>query len=134
MLLLNGIGLAVMFTILLVTANTMSMAIRERRTEIGVLKTLGFPAGLVLRLVIGEALVIGVVGGAIGLALAQFATQLLVKAPMIGALLKSAVNVGLSLRIAALGMAIAVLLGLAAGFIPAVVAYRARITDLLRQA
>ena len=40
-LLLNGIGLAVTFTILLVTANTMSMAVRERRTEIAVLKTLG---------------------------------------------------------------------------------------------
>ena len=37
--LVNGIGLAVCFTILLVTANTMSMAVRERRTEIAVLKT-----------------------------------------------------------------------------------------------
>ena len=43
-LLLNAIGLAVTFTILLVTANTMSMAVRERRTEIAVLKTLGFTA------------------------------------------------------------------------------------------
>ena len=46
-LLLNGIGMAVMFTLLLVTANTVSMAVRERR-EIGVLKTLGFSGGLVL--------------------------------------------------------------------------------------
>ena len=44
------IGLAVAFTILLVTANTMSMAVRERRTEIAVLKTLGFSGGLVLTL------------------------------------------------------------------------------------
>ena len=42
-LILNAIGMAVAFTILLVTANTMSMAIRERRTEIAVLKTLGYP-------------------------------------------------------------------------------------------
>src|SRR5260221_8242540 len=42
--LLNFIGLAVAFTILLVTANTMSMAVRERRKEIAVLKTLGFPS------------------------------------------------------------------------------------------
>jgi ABC-type lipoprotein release transport system permease subunit len=49
--LLNTIGMAVAFTILLVTANTMSMAVRERRTEIAVLKTLGFSGGLVMALV-----------------------------------------------------------------------------------
>ncbi len=48
-LLLNGIGLAVAFTILLVTANTMSIAVRERQQEIGVLKTLGFPAAWLWR-------------------------------------------------------------------------------------
>ena len=133
-LLLNGIGLTVMFTILLVTANTMSMAIRERRTEIGVLKTLGFPAGLVLRLVIAEAVGIGALGGAVGLVLAQFATKVFVKMPMIGDLLKRVANVGLPVSIAALGMTIAVALGLAAGLLPALLAYRARITDLLRQA
>jgi hypothetical protein len=47
-LLLNGIGLAVAFTILLVSRNTMSMAVRERRTEIGVLKTLGFSSAQVM--------------------------------------------------------------------------------------
>ena len=62
-LLLNGIGLAVTFTILLVTANTMSMAVRERRTEIAVLKTLGFSSGLVMALVLAEAAVLGVLGG-----------------------------------------------------------------------
>lgn len=133
-LLLNGIGLTVMFTILLVTANTMSMAIRERRREIGVLKTLGFPAGLVLRLVIGEAVTIGAIGGAIGLVLAEFATRLFVRVPMIGDLLKSAANLGLPLSIAALGIGIAAFLGLAAGLVPALLAYRSRITDLLRKA
>ena len=68
-MLLNGIGLAVTFTILLVTANTMSMAVRERRTEIAVLKTLGFPGRLVLVLIIAEAVVLGVLGGAIGIVL-----------------------------------------------------------------
>ena len=58
-LLLNGIGLAVTFTILLVVANTMSMAVRERRKEIGVLKTLGFTSGQVMGLVVAESLLIG---------------------------------------------------------------------------
>ena len=54
--LVNAIGLGVCFTILLVTANTMSMAVRERRTEIAVLKTLGFRGGQVMGLVVAEAL------------------------------------------------------------------------------
>ena len=66
-LLLNGIGLAVAFTILLVTANTMSIAVRERQQEIGVLKTLGFSSGLVMTLILSEALLIGALGGAVGL-------------------------------------------------------------------
>src|SRR5207237_6279174 len=68
-LLLNSIGLAVIFTILLVTANTMSMAVRERRTEIAVLKTLGFSSGQVMGLIVAEALAIGALGGALGLLL-----------------------------------------------------------------
>ena len=66
-LLLNGIGLAVTFTILLVTANTMSMAVRERRTEIAVLKTLGFTSAQVMGLVVAESLLLGVLGGALGM-------------------------------------------------------------------
>ena len=66
--LLNGIGLAVAFTILLVTANTMSIAVRERQQEIAVLKTLGFSSGLVMTLILSEALLIGILGGALGLA------------------------------------------------------------------
>src|SRR6266508_2556062 len=69
--LLNTVGMAVAFTILLVTANTMSMAIRERRTEIAVLKTLGFSGGRVMSLVIVEALALGVIGGLVGVLLAQ---------------------------------------------------------------
>ena len=61
--LLNGIGLAVTFTILLVTANTMSMAVRERRTEIAVLKTLGSAAALVMALILAEAVLLGHPGG-----------------------------------------------------------------------
>jgi ABC-type antimicrobial peptide transport system permease subunit len=45
----------VVFAILLVAANTMVMAIRERTSEIGVLKTLGFEDGTVFRMVLIEA-------------------------------------------------------------------------------
>src|SRR5262249_6029343 len=65
---INGVGLAVCFAILLVTANTMSMTVRERRTEIAVLKTLGFTSAEVLGLVVTEALLIGAAGGLLGVA------------------------------------------------------------------
>ena len=82
-LLLNSIGLAVIFTILLVTANTMSMAVRERRTEIAVLKTLGFPSGQVMGLILAEALAIGALGGALGLGLSAVIISLAAAVPVL---------------------------------------------------
>jgi len=132
-LLLNGIGLAVAFTILLVTANTMSIAVRERRQEIAVLKTLGFSSGLVMMLIISEALLLGVMGGVIGILLSRAMIAVLVNAPFIGDILRAFPNLGLSPQIASFGLGIALLLGLLAGFFPALLAYRSRITEALRQ-
>lgn len=64
---LNAIGMAVVFAILMVSANTMAMSARERFGEIAVLKTLGFTDAAVLRLVVAEALVIGGLGLLVGL-------------------------------------------------------------------
>ncbi|MCL4849118.1 MAG: FtsX-like permease family protein [Acidobacteria bacterium] len=132
-LLLNAIGLAVSFTILLVTANTMSMAVRERRTEIAVLKTLGFSGPLVLGLVLAEALLLGVLGGGLGLWLGWAAIQGLSKVPMLGPVLAGYPSLGLTGEVATLGMGLAVTLGLLAGLLPALSAYRSSITTMLRQ-
>jgi putative ABC transport system permease protein len=133
-LLLNGIGLAVAFTILLVTANTMSMAVRERRTEIGVLKTLGFSSAHVMGFVVGEALLLGVLGGALGVFGSQALLYVVSHAPGVTEILAGIGLSGLELKpaVAVLGFFIAVVLGLFAGLVPAVSAYRARITDILR--
>src|SRR5262249_7340882 len=98
-LLLNGIALAVMFTILLVTANTMSMAVRERRTEIAVLKTLGFPSGLVMGLILGESLVLGALGGTVGILLGRAMIKALPKLPFIGDAVRGFPNLGMSFSI-----------------------------------
>jgi putative ABC transport system permease protein len=132
-LLLNGIGLAVAFTILLVTANTMSIAVRERQQEIGVLKTLGFPSGLVMALVLIEALLLGLMGGALGLILAGGAIHALPNVPFIGDVVRQFPGLGLSPKIVSYGLGAALLLGLLAGLVPALLAYRARITEVLRQ-
>src|SRR5208337_1942322 len=132
-LLLNGIGLAVAFTILLVTANTMSIAVRERQQEIGVLKTLGFPSALVMALILAEALLLGLMGGAIGLGLASLVIHALPNAPVIGDVVRQFPGLGLSPKIVSYGLGVALLLGLLAGLFPAMMAYRARITEVLRQ-
>ena len=61
---------AVFFTILLVTGNTMSQAVRERTGELGVFKAIGFTNGQVLALVLAESCVLALLGGALGLGLA----------------------------------------------------------------
>jgi putative ABC transport system permease protein len=57
---------AVVFAILLVSANTMAMSIRERTREVAVLKTLGFTRRTILGLFVGEAIVVALVGGVLG--------------------------------------------------------------------
>ena len=66
---------AVFFTILLVAGNTMAQAVRERMSELGVLKAIGFTDTQMLLLVLTEALVIAVVGGGIGLLLGYYAVK-----------------------------------------------------------
>jgi putative ABC transport system permease protein len=133
-LLLNGIGLAVAFTILLVTANTMSMAVRERRTEIAVLKTLGFSSAQVMGLVVAEALFLGLLGGLIGIGGSQGIMWVLTHAPGIKDALAGIGLSELNLQplVAVVGFLVAIGLGFAAGLLPALSAYRARITDMLR--
>ena len=74
-MILIGISAAVMFTILLVSANTMAMSVRERVREVGILKTLGFAPGTILGLILGEACAISLAGGVIGFILSVFITS-----------------------------------------------------------
>jgi putative ABC transport system permease protein len=125
---LRAIVTAVFFTMLLVTANTMAQSVRERTNEIGVLKTLGYSNGGVLALVLAEAVLITVLGGAIGLAGAwwlgvQFEPVFAQYLP------------GFSLQVEAVvaGVAFMLGLGLVAGAVPAVQAMRLRIVEALRR-
>jgi putative ABC transport system permease protein len=119
-----AIGIAVFFTMLLVSANTMAQAVRERTTEVAVLKTLGYTDSVVLALVISEALLLTVVGGAIGIAGAMFAVGRL------GRALSDYLSAFLLTPLALLtGVALMIALGIAAGALPAVRAARLRIVD-----
>jgi putative ABC transport system permease protein len=128
--LINGIGLTVCFAILLVTANTMSMAVRERHTEIAVLKTLGFTSAEVMGLVVSEALVIGAAGGVVGVAGTAGLLWMLDRAT--GSTWYGFAGMELSPLIATSGLGVALALGLAAGLMPAWGAYRSRVAEMLR--
>jgi putative ABC transport system permease protein len=130
--LLRSIGLAVCFTILLVTANTMSMSVRDRQTEVGVLKTLGFSSGLVMSLILAESLFLGALGGSLGLLLSSLAIKSLPKVPFLGDAIAGFPNLGLMPSVAMLGVGLALTLGILSGVVPAFSAYRSRITDMLR--
>jgi putative ABC transport system permease protein len=126
-MLIMSIGAVVLFTLLLVTGNTMAMAVRERVPELGVLKTLGFGDRTVLFLVLAESLIIATVGGAIGVGLAKLFT---LGGDPTGGMLPVFY---LSTREMLLGLGIAIFVGLAAGSIPALTAMNLRIVDALRR-
>jgi len=126
-MLILSIGAVVLFTLLLVTGNAMAMAVRERVPELGVLKTLGFGDRTVLFLVLAESLVIALVGGIVGVGLAKLFTM---GGDPTGGMLPVFY---LSTGDMALGIAIALFVGIAAGSIPALTAMNLRIVDALRR-
>ena len=117
-----------MFTILLVSGNTMAQAIRERTNELAVLKTLGFSEGRILSMVLLESLLIAVVGGGLGLLL-SYAFITATGDPTHG-LLPAFYFPTPSL---VLGIVLVAGLGMASGFLPAWQASRLRIVDALRR-
>ena len=121
------VGMA-MFTILLVTGNTMAQAIRERTNELAVLKTLGFPDGRILGMVLAESLLIALVGGGAGLVLSYLLITF--SGDPTGGLLPAFYFPTPSL---VAGVVLVFGLGLASGFLPAWQAGRLRITDALRR-
>ncbi|MGA7218798.1 MAG: FtsX-like permease family protein [Candidatus Sulfotelmatobacter sp.] len=124
-----GICGAVVFTILLVSANTMAMSVRSRTREVAVLKTLGFTGQRLLSLFVGEAVALAVAGGALGV---------LAAVPVIRGLTRRFVALGVPLNMKVtpqtVGMAllVATIVGFASGYLPAYKASRMNIVEGLR--
>jgi putative ABC transport system permease protein len=104
----------------------MVMAVRERTREIGVLKTLGFSGGRILRLILGESVLLALLGGLPGVALAAlFAAAL---ETSVGNFIPGfAVTPGIALNALLLMLGF----GLATGLIPAITAMRLKIATAL---
>jgi putative ABC transport system permease protein len=118
---------ATLFIMLIVSANTMTQAVRERTMELAVLKTLGFSNGLVLIMVLIESVVLAIVGGSLGLA---FGAYMIKGLGGNSAFLPPFV---INPNAMALGAVLCVALGMLAGLVPATSAMRLRITDALRR-
>lgn len=118
---------AVLFTMMLVAANTMAQSVRERTSEVGVLKTLGFSNSSILWLVLAESLLITVLGGSLGLGLAWLFVQ---QGDPTGGMLPIFV---LPPRAIVQGVVLIGALGLLAGLVPAMTAMNLKITDALRR-
>ena len=125
--LILSIGSVVFFTLLLVTGNTMAIAVRERVRELAVLKAVGFSDRFILFLVMAETMVVAAVGGGIGLAVAKLFT--LRGDPTRGLL----PFFYLPPDTIVLGFALALAVGLMAGSLPALSAMRLRVADALRR-
>ena len=117
----------VFFVLMFVTANTMAQSVRERTSELAVLKTLGFSNGGVLALVLLESCCLAVVGGGLGLALVTLLTS---GSDPTGGLIPGFI---LRTRDVLTGIGFALALGLIAGVFPALRAMRLRIADALRR-
>ena len=118
---------AVFFTILLVAGNTMAYTVRERTSELAVLKAIGFTDRGVLSLVLGESLALTFAGGAIGLGLSWFLVSM--GDPTQG----SFPVFYIPIRDIFLGLVLIAVMAFIAGIIPALQAQKLQIADALRR-
>jgi putative ABC transport system permease protein len=125
--LILAIGGVVFFTLLLVTGNTMALAVRERMGELAVMKAVGFSDRFVLFIVLAESVFVAIVGGAIGLFLAKLFT---LSGDPTGGVLQTFI---LPTSAMAVGILAAIGIGLLAGIMPATTAMRLRVVDALRR-
>lgn len=125
--LIVSIGTVVFFTLLLVTGNTMAISVRERTPELAVLKAIGFSDRAVLGFILGESMVIAIVG-CVGLLLALLVIPVLARAlaGMLPTLL-------ITPKTLVSGVVAALLVGFASAILPGIGAMRMRVVDALRR-
>jgi putative ABC transport system permease protein len=119
----------IIFTILLVTANTMAMSVRERIREIAVLKALGFRRWKVLGLLMSEGILMTLTGGLLGCLGARFLFRSLDLAAFTQGFFQ---QLDVTWGIIALGLGISVLVGLLSAAVPAYRAANLTVADGLR--
>ncbi len=130
---LDIVSAIILFIMLMILGNTIAMGVRERTREYGVLRALGFLPKHIAIFILGEALTVGVVAGAVGVALSYPLVE-----KLLGGFLEE--NLGaffpyfnISPTTSVVAFALAVVLSVVSAFIPAVRASRLPVTDALRR-
>jgi putative ABC transport system permease protein len=116
---------AVTFTILLVSANTVAMAVRERTREVAILRTLGYTPAEILQLVLGESVLISLLGGLVGLGIGYVLAKGIASTGAFG-------FTGIKWQAATVVLAMAAVVGLVAALVPALIASRKNVVESLR--
>jgi len=125
-LIVSAIMGAVFFTLILLTGNTMAQAVRERTNELAVLKTIGFSSRSVLCMVLAEGVLLLLLGGILGLALAGVVVPIVAKGS--GGMLNLP---PLGAQTWVLGIVLMLIIGALVGLLPAIRAMRLNIVDAL---
>ena len=124
-----GICSAVVFTTLLVSANTIAMSIRERTREVAVLKTLGFTRNAVLTLFVSESVAISVLGGVLGAVLAYGLVDMFKHSPQAGGFFA---NFMITPTVVGLAILVSAVVGLLSALVPSYHASQVNIVEGLR--
>jgi putative ABC transport system permease protein len=124
------IGCAVVVSLLFVAGNAMAMAMRERTTEVAVLKAIGFNKGLVLGLVLAEAVLVSGLGGALGTLGSKAFFDVVDISPFTGGFLPFFY---VPWTVALAGMAVSLFVGFASGVVPAMLAANSSVINGLRK-
>jgi putative ABC transport system permease protein len=127
------VSLVILLIMTLILANTIAMSVRERTHEYGVLRAIGFPPGHIRGFILGESLLVSLVGGLVGIGVVFLVINHglgpVIEETMSGAFpyFRTPTSVFVTALVAA-GV-----LGLVAGAVPAVRASRLKVTDALRR-
>ena len=127
---INWVGLAVAMSLVLICGVSMAMTMRERITEVAVLKAIGFRKGLILFLVLAEAVIVAGLGGLIGAIGTKFLFDAWDISPYTGGFFPFFY---VPWTTALTGLAGALTVGLLGGLVPALQAARAPVIDGLRK-
>lgn len=129
-LLFTVVSLCSIFMVILLAAITMSMAARERVTEIAVMKAIGYPSGLILGIMLAEFVLLGLIGGTLGTLGAKLVYRFVNMTEVTQGFL---VAFGVNAKTVAMCLVAAAVVGVAAGGLPALRSARLSVVDGLRK-